>query len=70
MNQHTRPPRVVTTEGIFILDHTGFYVPYEEPDPELPRWQYFTFWVAALGFCLGTLFLAGEGMWMAWSALL
>lgn len=67
-----KPNRVIDQYGIIhVLDASGWnYVPIEEADPKLPAWQYCLFWTAALSFCLGTLFLAGEGMWMAWSALL
>jgi len=64
-----KPQTISTTDGIFVLDHDGFYIPYEEPDPKLPAWQYTAFWALALAGCLGTLFLAGEGMWMALEAL-
>jgi len=65
-----KPATISTPDGIYVLDRDGFYIPYEEPDPKLPAWQYTAFWSLALAGCLFTLFLAGEGMWMAWSALL
>lgn len=42
---------------------------YEEIDPKLPRWQNGALWYGGFALCLGTLFLAGEGMWMALEAL-
>lgn len=64
-----KPATISTPDGIYVLDHDGFYVAYEEPDPKLPAWQNSALWYGGFALGLGTLFLAGEGMWMALEAL-
>lgn len=39
-----KPRTIVTLEGIFTLDSTGFYQPYVEPEPKSATWMYW--WVA------------------------
>lgn len=48
-------PRIVTQDGTFILDDTGFYILFEEPEPEMahPRlllaFLVVTGWTAFIG---------------------
>lgn len=39
-----KPQTISTLEGIFVLDETGFYQPYVEPEPKSATWMYY--WVA------------------------
>lgn len=35
MTEYTKPARIATTDGIYVLDRcTGFYVPLGEPEPK------------------------------------
>lgn len=67
-----KPNRVIDQYGVIhVLDASGWnYVPEVEIDPELPRWQNGALWYGGFALGLVVLFLAGEGMWVAWSALL
>jgi hypothetical protein len=40
-----KPATIVTTDGIFVLDSTGFYEPYREPEPRISG-----LWLASAGF--------------------
>jgi hypothetical protein len=42
-----KPQTIVTIEGIYTLDSSGFYVPYIPPEPKSVTWMYY--WVGAVG---------------------
>jgi len=39
-----KPQTIVTLEGIYTLDSSGFYQPYTPPEPKSATWMYY--WVA------------------------
>ena len=51
-----KPRTIVTLEGIFTLDSTGFYQPYVEPEPKSATWMYW--WVA------GAALIAALAVWV------
>lgn len=53
-----KPRTILTLEGIFVLDDTGFYKPYEEPEPKSSGvWAYFYVASVAAAVLIGAYFV-------------
>jgi hypothetical protein len=53
-----KPRTIATDHGIFTLDDTGFYIPFEEPEPKVSG-----LWLWALaGICMLGIAAIGWGL--------
>jgi hypothetical protein len=62
-------PRIATLDGIFVLNHDGFYEPEAEPEQKLPRRWMGILWYGGAAICAALLCMAGYCLLQAWSAL-
>lgn len=56
-----KPPTISTDRGLFVLDSTGFYIPYEEPEPKSSGLWLWVWAASGLGVIGGLICLAWFG---------